>query len=151
MPIPAVALLLLKNPLVWKIAGVILLILMAFSFVAYRDHTIRKEEAAKWKVQVEKCVAATKVAIDANKSLQASADVLAKKIAEQNAKIMDLQKLEATALKARDAALAAAARKEATLRHEINRLTVIAAAPPVTVTPEVCNEAASLLRSYAVQ
>jgi len=146
--IPAPLLLLMKSKLFWQIAGAVILVLAIISAVAYRDHGIRVKEAAKWKGEVERCQSDLKVALDANKSLQASTEAFAAKVQEQNRKLKELAVMEERARKARDEALAAALAKERMLRIEINRLTVIANAPPVIQTQEVCDAAADLLRSY---
>ena len=113
------------------------------------NYQIRKAEREKWQAAMKVCEENTATAVSANKSLQASADALVGKIKAQNDQIAALAKAEASARNARDASLAAALAKERSLRAEINRLTVIAQAPAVPQTPEVCNEAASVLRALA--
>ena len=140
MPIPAIAFTLLKSPLFWKIAAIVAAIAAAFAFVAYRDHTIRVEEAAKWKPKIAACDEARNVAVEANKTLQASADKLAATIAQQNAAINDLKSRSDAAQRRKDAELAAALAKEANLRAEVARLTAIANRPPVVVTDANCME-----------
>lgn len=115
----------------------------------YHNYQVRKAERDKWAAAMKVCESNTATAVEANRTLQASADKLAATVAEQNSKIEALQKAEATARAARDAALAAALAKERALREEVARLTIIANAPPVTTTMEVCNEAAAVLRAVA--
>ena len=115
----------------------------------YHNYQIRAAERAKWKAAMEVCESNTATAVGANKTLQASADALAAKVAEQNDRIAALQKQEAAARQARDTALAAALAKEQSLRAEVARLTVIANRPAVPATPEVCDEARDLLRAVA--
>lgn len=115
----------------------------------YHNYTVRAAERAKWTEKMKACENATATAVEANRTLQASADALVAKLADQNAKIVALQKAEAAARQARDAALASALAKERALREEINRLTVIASGPPAPTREAACDEAESLLRSLA--
>ena len=115
----------------------------------YHNYQIRAAERAKWQAAMKVCEENTATAVKANQTLEASAAKLATTVSEQNAKIAALQTAEATARKAKDVALAAALAKESALRAEIARLTVIASAPAVPQTIEVCNEARDLLRGYA--
>ena len=115
----------------------------------YHNYQVRKAEREKWQAAMKVCEENTATAVSANKTLQASAEQLAAKVKDQNAKINALKVAEAAARTARDAALAAALAKERALRDEIGRLTIIANAPAVPTTVEVCNEAASVLRALA--
>lgn len=115
----------------------------------YHNYQVRKAEREKWQAAMKVCTENTETAVNANKTLEASAAKLAVTISEQNAKIEALKKAESDARQRRDAALAAALAKEGSLRAEISRLTIIANAPPVPQTPEVCNEAANVLRAVA--
>src|SRR5512139_4104057 len=115
----------------------------------YHNYTVRKAERAKWEQKLTACENATATAVEANRTLQASADALVAKLREQNERIEQLQRAEAAARKAKQAALAAALAKERSLRVEMNRLTVLAAAPAVPTSIEVCDEARDILRGLA--
>ena len=145
MPIPAF----LFNPLVIKAIAVLAVIIGVTAWWNIHNYNIRQAAIKEYKVKLTACADQTTIAVNANKSLQASMQEMMRTLQAQHAEIAKLQTAEATARKARDVALAAALAKEASLRTEINRLTVIASAPAGPPSLGVCNEATDLLRSYA--
>jgi hypothetical protein len=139
----------LVTPIALKAIAVIAVVIGVTAWWNIHNYNVRQAAIKEYKVKLEACADQTKVAVDANKSLQASMQSLIDKLNAQNDKITALQVAEKTARAARDSALEAALAKERALRVEINRLTVIANAPPVPQTTEVCDAAANLLRGYA--
>lgn len=139
----------LLNPLVLKALAVLAVVIGVTAWWNIHNYNVRQTAIKEYKVKLETCAEQTKVAVSANKSLQASAEAFAAKVQEQNRKLKELAIMEDKVRKQRDDALAAYLVKERALRTEILRLTAIAEAPPVPQTPEVCNAAADLLRGYA--
>jgi Tfp pilus assembly protein PilV len=115
----------------------------------YHNYTVRKAERDKWQAAMKVCTENTETAVNANKTLQASAEQVIAKVKEQNAAIDALTKAEAVARAARDTAVAAALQRERLLRTQINQLTVIANAPAAPPSLAVCDEGAEILRAYA--
>jgi hypothetical protein len=144
MPIPAF----LFSPLALKGIAILAVVLGVTVWWNVHNYRVRQAAIAEYKVKLNVCNDQTTVAVNANKSLQSSMQSLMDKLQAQNAAIAKLQTAEAAARKARDGALAAALAQERALQQEISRLTIIANAPAVTQTPEVCREADSVLRAY---
>jgi len=145
MPLPA----LLFNPLVLKGIAVLAVVLGVTVWWNVHNYRVRQAAIAEYRVKLDVCNDQTTVAVNANKSLQASMQSLMDKLQAQHAAMKALEVREVAARKSRDDALAAALAKERALRAEIGRLTIIANAPAVPQTIEVCNEAASVLRALA--
>ena len=145
MPIPAF----LLSPLVLKGIAILVVVLGLTAWWNVHNYKVRQAAIKEYKVKLDVCNDQTTIAVNANKSLQSSMQSLMDKLQAQHDAIKALEIKEAAARKARDGALAHALSQERALQQEIARLTVIAQAPPVPQTPEVCNAATDTLRAFA--
>ncbi len=142
MPIPLAAVGLLKSKAFWyAILAVVVMLAVSYSVHLYNE-SVRETLRKTMQAQIDACVLERDKAVEANTSLRASVDKLRVDIKANTARIAELQQIGETALKARNAALAAAAGKEAQQRREIARLAALANAPQVN-TKEGCDEAAA--------
>jgi hypothetical protein len=127
--------------------GLAILALVLFCWWAW-DHYVKDPYVEQGRAEIQPKL---DEALAANKSLAIDVTGLKVKVTEQNASIDQLTMSSIALGEARDAALAALAVREATLKTQIAQLRAEAAGPPSPTKEAACEKATSILHDLAAQ